>query len=339
MIIVTGGTGYIGSHTCVELISNGYDVVVLDNLSNSHEYVLDSIEEICRKRPAFFKVDIHDAQKLSEVFDEIGQKADAVIHFAAMKAVGESVEKALDYYTNNMVGLLTLLGVMKKFKCFNLVFSSSAAVYGQASQPPFVETADLEASSPYGRTKLYAEKVLEDVALSEPQWRIALLRYFNPVTAHSSGLIGEEPKGIPNNLFPYVSRVAIGEYPQVSIFGGDYNTPDGTGIRDFIHICDLAEGHVAALDTLHKLTVACPINLGTGSGYSVLEVIKCYESVCQRKIPYEISGRRPGDVGISLADASRAFEILNWRAKHTLLEMCRDDWNWIQSRQAFISIA
>ncbi len=331
MIIVTGGTGYIGSHTCVELISNGYDVVVLDNLSNSHEYVLDSIEEICRKRPAFFKVDIHDAQKLSEVFDEIGQKADAVIHFAAMKAVGESVEKPLNYYRNNVVSLINILDEMKKHEISNLVFSSSCTVYGQPDKFPVTEeTERKEAESPYGNTKAICEDIMRDTSKAQELKAISL-RYFNPIGAHKSAKIGELPVGKPNNLVPFVTQTAAGIREKLTIFGDDYPTTDGTCIRDYIHVVDLAKAHLSALKRLEGSNARSEyevFNVGTGNGKSVLQVIEAFKEATGIEIPYRIGERRHGDITEIYADTKLANESLDWKAELSLEEALRSSWEW-----------
>jgi UDP-glucose 4-epimerase len=325
-ILVTGGAGYIGSHTCLELLQNGYDVVVVDNLSNSKEEAVLRVQELTGKKITFHKVDILDRDSLSDVFKEY--PIQAVIHFAALKAVGESVQIPWDYYHNNVSGTLILLDVMKQNAVRNIVFSSSATVYGVADNPPFREDFPLGAINPYGRTKLIMEDILRDVSYADPDWNIAILRYFNPVGAHPSGRIGEDPNGIPNNLMPYVAQVAVGRYPFVRVWGNDYPTPDGTGIRDYIHVMDLAIGHIKALQKLETKPGLVTYNLGTGRGYSVMEVIHSFEKASQHEIPYKIMERRQGDVAVSYADPSRANRELNWQANKTLDDMCKDSWQW-----------
>jgi UDP-glucose 4-epimerase len=325
-IMVTGGAGYIGSHTCLELLQNGYDVVVVDNLSNSKEEAVLRVQELTGKKITFHKVDILDRDSLSDVFKEY--PIQAVIHFAALKAVGESVQIPWDYYHNNVSGTLILLDVMKQNAVRNIVFSSSATVYGVADNPPFREDFPLGAINPYGRTKLIMEDILRDVSYADPDWNIAILRYFNPVGAHPSGRIGEDPNGIPNNLMPYVAQVAVGRYPFVRVWGNDYPTPDGTGIRDYIHVMDLAIGHIKALQKLETKPGLVTYNLGTGRGYSVMEVIHSFEKASQHEIPYKIMERRQGDVAVSYADPSRANRELNWQANKTLDDMCKDSWQW-----------
>ena len=325
-IMVTGGAGYIGSHTCLELLQNGYDVVVVDNLSNSKEEAVLRVQELTGKKITFHKVDILDRDSLSDVFKEY--PIQAVIHFAALKAVGESVQIPWDYYHNNVSGTLILLDVMKQNAVRNIVFSSSATVYGVADNPPFREDFPLGAINPYGRTKLIMEDILRDVSYADPDWNIAILRYFNPVGAHPSGRIGEDPNGIPNNLMPYVAQVAVGRYPFVRVWGNDYPTPDGTGIRDYIHVMDLAIGHIKALQKLETKPGLVTYNLGTGRGYSVMEVIHSFEKASQHEIPYKIMERRQGDVAVSYADPSRANRDLNWQARKTLDDMCKDAWQW-----------
>ena len=325
-IMVTGGAGYIGSHTCLELLQNGYDVVVVDNLSNSKEEAVLRVQELTGKKITFHKVDILDRDSLSDVFKEY--PIQAVIHFAALKAVGESVQIPWDYYHNNVSGTLILLDVMKQNAVRNIVFSSSATVYGVADNPPFREDFPLGAINPYGRTKLIMEDILRDVSYADPDWNIAILRYFNPVGAHPSGRIGEDPNGIPNNLMPYVAQVAVGRYPFVRVWGNDYPTPDGTGIRDYIHVMDLAIGHIKALQKLETKPGLVTYNLGTGRGYSVMEVIHSFEKASQHEIPYKTMERRQGDVAVSYADPSRANRELNWQANKTLDDMCKDSWQW-----------
>ncbi len=325
-ILVTGGAGYIGSHTCVELLDAGYDLVVIDNFSNSKPAVLERIGRISGRAPSFAEVDIRDRGALRDVFRE--HQIDAVIHFAGLKAVGESVAQPLRYYDNNLSGSVALFEVMAESNVKTLVFSSSATVYGDPHSVPIREDFPLSATNPYGRSKLILEDILRDVFRSDESWRIALLRYFNPVGAHPSGTLGEDPNGIPNNLMPYVTQVAIGKLPQLSVFGDDYPTPDGTGVRDYIHVVDLARGHLAALQTLDKQAGMLTVNLGTGQGYSVLEMIRAFERASGRQVPYRIVGRRPGDIAQCYADASLATSLLNWRAELGLEAMCRDSWRW-----------
>jgi UDP-glucose 4-epimerase len=325
-ILVTGGAGYIGSHTVVELLAEGHEVFIVDNLCNSRLSVIDRIAAIAGRRPAFANLDMRDRLGLKNLFS--AHSFDAVLHFAGLKAVGESVEKPLLYYDNNVAGTVSLLESMAEAAVKTLVFSSSATVYGDPPAVPITEGFALNATNPYGRSKLMIEDILRDTARSDPQWRIALLRYFNPVGAHESGLIGEDPRGRPNNLMPYVAQVAAGILPQVSIFGADYPTPDGTGIRDYIHVVDLAKGHLAALRTMAGQSDVLTINLGTGRGYSVLEMIKTFSDVTGRKIDYRIAPRRPGDVAECYADASLAYRLMGWRANRPLEEMCADAWRW-----------
>jgi UDP-glucose 4-epimerase len=323
-ILVTGGAGYIGSHTLVALLEAGHSVVSIDNYSNSAPQALDRVREITKKDFGRYEGDVCSPAVLSEVFAT--HRIDAVIHFAGLKAVGESVEKPLEYYENNLISTLVLLDAMRKSGCYHLVFSSSATVYGEPQSLPIKEDAPLSATNPYGRTKLFIEEILRDMAKSDSRWKIGLLRYFNPVGAHPSGLIGEDPKGIPNNLFPYIARVAAGILPELRIFGGDYPTKDGTGVRDFIHVCDLAEGHVAAVENISRFSGADAINLGTGTGYSVLEAISEFASASGRAISYQIVGRRAGDIAACYADPSKAFHRLGWKARRTLSQMCEDHW-------------
>ena len=325
-ILVTGGAGYIGSHTCVELLDAGYDLVVIDNFSNSKPAVLERIGRISGRAPSFAEVDIRDRSALRDVFRE--HQIDAVIHFAGLKAVGESVAQPLRYYDNNLSGSVALFEVMAESNVKTLVFSSSATVYGDPHSVPIREDFPLSATNPYGRSKLILEDILRDVFRSDESWRITLLRYFNPVGAHPSGTLGEDPNGIPNNLMPYVTQVAIGKLPQLSVFGDDYPTPDGTGVRDYIHVVDLARGHLAALKALDKQAGVLTVNLGTGRGYSVLEMIRAFERASGRQVPYRIVGRRPGDIAQCYADASLATSLLNWRAEIGLDAMCRDSWRW-----------
>ncbi|MCL2635923.1 MAG: UDP-glucose 4-epimerase GalE [Betaproteobacteria bacterium] len=326
MILVTGGAGYIGSHTVVELLAAGHELLILDNFSNSSPKVLDRIEQISGQRPLLVEGDIRDRPLLARLFTE--HSLQAVIHFAGLKAVGESVEQPLRYYDNNVIGSLHLFEAMAAAGVFNLVFSSSATVYGDQHAVPMDESFPLRATNPYGRSKLIIEDMLRDIGRADPRWRVALLRYFNPVGAHASGLIGEDPRGIPNNLMPYVSQVAVGRRGELGIFGGDYPTPDGTGVRDYIHVVDLARGHLAALNRLDQLAGVAPINLGTGRGYSVLEVVAAFEQASGRPVPYRVGDRRPGDVAACYADPRRARELLGWRAERDLAMMCADSWRW-----------
>lgn len=326
MILVTGGAGYIGSHTVVELISAGHELVIFDNFSNSSPRVLDRISAISGVQPRFFEGDIRDAAALRQVFAKY--PISAVIHFAGLKAVGESVEQPIRYYDNNVVGSLRLLEAMTNANVRTLVFSSSATVYGDPHIVPIEEGFPLRATNPYGRSKLHIEEMLRDIAKADPVWRIALLRYFNPVGAHHSGLIGEDPQGIPNNLMPYVTQVAVGRRAELGVFGNDYPTPDGTGVRDYIHVVDLARGHLAALQALARETGVMTVNLGTGQGYSVLEVVAAFERASGKKIPYRIQPRRPGDIAACYADPKWARQVLNWQAEFDLDAMCRDAWRW-----------
>jgi len=325
-ILVTGGAGFIGSHTCVELLGAGYNVVVLDNLCNSSEESLRRVQEITGKELVFAKADLLDAGAVDAVFD--AHRFDAVIHFAALKAVGESTQVPLRYYHNNLTGTIILLETMKRHGVRDVVFSSSATVYGDPASVPITEDFPLGATNPYGRTKQMMEQVFRDVAAAEKGWRIVLLRYFNPVGAHESGRIGEDPRGIPNNLMPYVMQVAVGRLKKLSVFGNDWPTPDGTGVRDYIHVMDLAAAHVAALRALAQAKGCLALNLGTGKGYSVLEIVKAAEEATGKKIPCEITARRPGDIAACWADPSRAAQVLGWRATRSLAEMCRDAWHW-----------
>lgn len=327
-ILVTGGAGYIGSHTCVELLKQGKDIVIVDNFSNSKPEVLDKIKELGGKDFAFYQVDILDKPALEKVFSE--HEIEAVIHFAGYKAVGESVTKPLEYYHNNITGTLILCQVMRDFGCKSIVFSSSATVYGTSQKVPFVEDSPTFATNPYGWTKVMIEQILMDLYVPDNDWSIVLLRYFNPIGAHPSGLIGEDPQGIPNNLVPYIAKVATGELPYLQIFGDDYDTPDGTGVRDYLHVVDLALGHLKALEyaTKHKGVEA--INLGTGNGYSVKEVLTAYGKACGKELDYKIAPRRAGDIATSYADSSKAKELLGWGAERDLAQMCKDSWNFIQ---------
>ncbi len=325
-ILVTGGAGYIGSHTVVELLGKGYEVVVMDNLSNSDEKVIGRIETITGKKVTFCKADVRDKAALGEVFSK--HHIDWVIHFAGLKAVGESVEKPLEYYDNNIGSTLALLEVMKKHGCKKIVFSSSATVYGTPERLPLDEECRVGGTTnPYGTSKYMQELILKDIYAADPEWTVVLLRYFNPVGAHESGLIGEDPKGIPNNLTPYVAKVAIGALKEVGVFGNDYPTPDGTGVRDYIHVVDLAKGHVAALEKLGKAGLYV-YNLGTGKGYSVLDVIHAFEKACGHPLPYVIKPRRAGDIAACYADPQKAERELGWRAEHGIDDMCDSSWNW-----------
>ncbi|HDR8923405.1 UDP-glucose 4-epimerase GalE [Burkholderia vietnamiensis] len=325
-ILVTGGAGYIGSHTTVELLDNGYDVVIVDNLVNSKVEAVRRIERITGKTPAFHQVDVCDEAALAKVFD--AHPITGAIHFAALKAVGESVAKPLEYYQNNLGGLLAVLKVMRERNVRQFVFSSSATVYGVPERSPIDESFPLSATNPYGQSKLIAEQILRDLEVSDPSWRIATLRYFNPVGAHSSGLIGEDPAGIPNNLMPYVAQVAVGKLEKLRVFGSDYPTPDGTGVRDYIHVVDLAKGHIAALDALATRDASFVVNLGTGQGYSVLEVVRAFEKASGRPVPYELVARRPGDIAECYANPQAAADIIGWRATLGIEEMCADHWKW-----------
>lgn len=327
-VLVTGGTGYIGSHTVVELLKKGREVVIVDNLSNSKLEVLDAIEKLTGVKPKFYNIDCRIAEDLEKVFEE--NKIDSVINFAGYKAVGESVREPLKYYDNNLFGAITLLEVMKKYNCKNFIFSSSATIYGDPGVPEYVEEMGRgETSNPYGTTKAMIEKILEDLYASDNTWNICILRYFNPIGAHESGLLGENPNGIPNNLMPYIMKVASGKLEKVNVFGNDYDTKDGTGMRDYLHVVDLAEGHVKALEKLDKENSGLYIyNLGTGSAYSVLDIITTFEKVNNIKIPYEIVSRRPGDLAIYYANPKKANEELGWFAKKGIEDMCRDSWNF-----------
>jgi len=325
-ILVTGGAGYIGSHTCVELLEAGMEVVVVDNLCNSSEESLKRVKEITGKDLKFYNLDIGDREGMEKVFAE--NKIDAVIHFAGLKAVGESVQKPLEYYINNISGTLVLCDVMRKNGCKNLVFSSSATVYGKPESVPIKEDFPLSVTNPYGRTKLMQEDMFRDFYVSDKEWNILLLRYFNPIGAHKSGKIGEDPNGIPNNLMPYIAKVATGALPQVNVFGNDYNTVDGTGVRDYIHVVDLAIGHVKAIEKIWENPGVKAYNLGTGNGYSVLQVIENFKKASGVEIPYVIAPRRPGDIDECFADASLAKEELGWEAKYGIEDMCADTWRW-----------
>lgn len=333
-ILVTGGAGFIGSHATVELLENGYKVVVVDNLSNSQKASIDRIKEMTGKDFAFHQVDLLDSQALDDIFSTYD--ISAVMHFAGYKAVGQSVEMPLSYYHNNISGTLTLCEMMLKHNVQKLVFSSTATVYGLPERVPIEESFSLSATNPYGRTKLMIEEILRDLALSNPSIRIAILRYFNPIGAHPSGKLGEDPRGIPNNLIPYITQVAIGKQPELKIFGGDYETNDGTGVRDYIHVMDLVKGHIKALEYLEKHEGVETFNLGTGTGYSVLEIVNSFNDVTGKQIPYQITDRRPGDIGVCYANPEKAKKLLGWQAEKSLKEMCRDSWNWqVQNPDGF----
>ncbi|YCA44051.1 UDP-glucose 4-epimerase GalE [Bacillus sp. JZ8] len=325
-ILVTGGAGYIGSHTCVELLNSGHDIAVLDNLSNSSEEALTRVKEITGKDFPFYNVDLLDKEGVEKVFEE--NNFTAVIHFAGLKAVGESVAIPLRYYHNNLTGTFILCEAMQNHNVKNIVFSSSATVYGVPEKSPITEDFPLSATNPYGQTKLMLEQVLGDIANADPEWSVVLLRYFNPFGAHESGQIGEDPKGIPNNLMPYVTQVAIGRLEKLSIFGNDYPTKDGTGVRDYIHVVDLADAHVKALHKTNEDKGVHAYNVGTGTGYSVLEMVKAFEKVSGKEVPYQFSPRRPGDIATCFADPTKAYKELNWKATRGLEDMCRDSWKW-----------
>ncbi len=325
-ILVTGGAGYIGSHTCLELLNAGHDVVVVDNLDNSSEESLRRVQELTGRSLTFHEVDICDRPALQKVFEN--RKFDAVVHFAGLKAVGESCEIPLRYYENNIFGTIELLKVMQENNCFNIVFSSSATVYGDPASVPITEDFPLSATNPYGKTKLFIEEIMRDLCTSDPRWHCVLLRYFNPIGAHESGRIGEDPQGIPNNLMPFVMQVAVGLRDKLSVFGDDYDTPDGTGVRDYIHVVDLALGHLAAIDKMHNMPGCTAINLGTGQGYSVLEMVKAAEIASGRDVAYTVVKRRPGDIATCYAEPGFAAKVLDWSAKCDLQQMCRDAWRW-----------
>ena len=325
-ILVTGGAGYIGSHTCIELVQQGHDIVIIDNLSNSSIQAIKKIEIITKSSLFFIDGDVRDEILLSEVFNKF--EITSVIHFAGLKAVGESNNRPISYYDNNISGMITLLKVMDIFGCKSLVFSSSATVYGSPSELPVPETAPLSSLNPYGRSKLIIEKILGDLHSSDRLWNIAILRYFNPVGAHKSGLIGESPSSTPNNLFPIISETAAGKRRFVKIFGNDYPTPDGTGVRDYIHVMDLAKGHLSALNMFSENGCIFAVNLGTGVGYSVLEIIKAFEAMSGRSIPYKIIGRRKGDAASCYADVAYAKSLMGWNHEMTLEKMCEDQWRW-----------
>ncbi|MDO4614143.1 MAG: UDP-glucose 4-epimerase GalE [Lachnospiraceae bacterium] len=326
-ILVTGGAGFIGSHTCIALMEAGYDVVIADNLYNAKAMVVDRIEKIAGKRPKFYEIDVRNREALTALFEQ--ESIDAVIHFAGYKAVGESTRKPLEYYENNLNSTFVLCDVMRNHGCKKIVFSSSATVYGDPAEIPITENCPLgETTNPYGATKSMQERILTDLTKSDPEWKVMLLRYFNPIGAHESGLIGEDPKGIPNNLLPYVAQVASGKLEKIHVFGDDYDTPDGTGVRDYIHVVDLAKGHVAAIRGMDELSGVGIFNLGTGVGYSVLDMVHAFEKACGRELPYVIDPRRPGDIASCYSDPKKAEEVLGWKAEKNIEDMCRDAWNW-----------
>ncbi len=326
-VLITGGAGYIGSHTALELLNTGYEVIVYDNLSNSSEESLKRVEELTGKSVKFYEGDVLDAAKLTEMFKAEG--IDAVIHCAALKAVGESVRKPLEYYRNNINGTLTLMDVMRTVGVKNIVFSSSATVYGSPEIIPITEECPKgQCTNPYGWTKSMMEQIMTDLQKADPEWNVILLRYFNPVGAHKSGRIGEDPKGIPNNLMPYITQVAVGKLEKLGVFGDDYDTPDGTGVRDYIHVVDLAIGHVKAIDYILTNPGLDIINLGTGIGYSVLDMVKAFSKACGKELPYEIKPRREGDIAMCYADPAKALRVLGWKAERGLDEMCEDSWRW-----------
>lgn len=326
-VLITGGAGYIGSHTALELLNTGYEVVVYDNLSNSSKESLKRVEELTGKSVKFYEGDVLDAEKLTEMFKAEG--IDAVIHCAALKAVGESVRKPLEYYRNNINGTLTLMDVMRNVGVKNIVFSSSATVYGSPEVMPITEDCPKgQCTNPYGWTKSMMEQIMTDLQKADPEWNVILLRYFNPVGAHKSGRIGEDPKGIPNNLMPYITQVAVGKLEKLGVFGDDYDTPDGTGVRDYIHVVDLAIGHVKAIDYILTNPGLDIINLGTGVGYSVLDMVKAFSKACGKDLPYEIKPRRAGDIAMCYADPAKALKVLGWKAERGLDEMCEDSWRW-----------
>jgi UDP-glucose 4-epimerase len=333
-VLLTGATGYIGSHTWLALQEAGFDVVGVDSFVNSSPKVLPRLETIGGRKPAFIQGDVRDAAALDRCFEQAkasGSPIEAVVHFAALKAVGESVEKPLDYFENNIGGMLSVCQAMKRHGVFNVVFSSSATVYGKPEKLPITEDSRLSVTNPYGQTKLIGEELLRELERCDPQWRIAYLRYFNPVGAHQSGLIGEDPRGVPNNLMPYVAQVAVGKRQHLNVFGNDYDTPDGTGVRDYIHVCDLAEGHVAALRYLFSKQQSLTVNLGTGRGYSVLELARAYGEAAGVEIPLVFAPRRPGDVDACYADPGHAFATMGWQAHRGLEQMCVDSWRWQSS--------
>ena len=326
-VLVTGGAGYIGSHTVVELLNRGEEIIIVDNFSNSKPETLDKIKKITGKDFKFYEVDLLDKEKLEKVFEE-NPNIDSVIHFAGLKAVGESVAKPIEYYHNNITGTLVLLDIMRNHNCKKIVFSSSATVYGNPKTVPIKEDFPLSTTNPYGSTKLMIEQILNDVYISDNEWSVILLRYFNPIGAHESGLIGESPNGIPNNLMPYINQVACGKLDYLRVFGNDYDTIDGTGVRDYIHVVDLAKGHLKALDKARKFTGVEAYNLGTGTGYSVLQIVKAFEDATGVEVKYKIVDRRPGDIATCYADPSKAKNDLGWEAKKGIEEMCKDSWRF-----------
>jgi UDP-glucose 4-epimerase len=330
--LVTGGTGYIGSHTCVELLSRGYELAILDNLSNSSPLVLDRIEKITGTRPRFMQADLRDLAATQALMQEF--RPEVVLHFAALKSVGESSEKPLEYFDNNVCGTVQLLKAMRQAGVGSLVYSSSATVYGDPAHCPVAEDAPRSATNPYAHTKLVTEDLLADAGRADPSLKVATLRYFNPVGAHASGLIGEDPRGTPNNLMPYVCQVAVGRLDRLAVYGNDYPTPDGTGVRDYIHVLDLARAHVDAIDTMRRTGESLTVNVGTGQGYSVLDLVQAFERASGRAIPYAFAPRRTGDVASCFADPALAFELMGWRAEHGLDRMCQDAWRWQQANPA-----
>lgn len=330
-ILVTGGTGYIGSHTCVELLNAGYEVVIIDNLYNSKLEVVDKIEQLTNKKFAFYENDVCDEEAVRRIFTD--HKIDAVIHFAGYKAVGESVAKPLMYYQNNLDSTIVLCKVMNEFNCKRIVFSSSATVYGDPASLPIKEDFPLSTTNPYGTTKLFIERILTDLQYADKEWSVGLLRYFNPIGAHESGLFGESPNDIPNNLMPYIVKVANKELPHLNVFGDDYNTPDGTGVRDYIHVVDLALGHIKAVEKIAQGSGVKIYNLGTGNGFSVLDLVKTFARVNNIEVPYKITDRRPGDIAACYADPTKAKEELGWSAQKGIEEMCRDAWNFVQKQK------
>ena len=329
MILVTGGAGFIGSHTSVELLDAGYDIAIIDNFSNSKPEMIDKIKQITGKDFKFYEADLLDRPAVEKIFEE--NKIDAVIHFAGLKAVGESVEKPMEYYHNNIGSTLILCETMRKYGCKKIVFSSSATVYGDPATVPITEDFPLHTTNPYGSTKLMIENILQDIFVSDNDWSIALLRYFNPIGAHKSGLIGESPNGIPNNLVPYIAQVAVGIREHLNVFGNDYNTPDGTGVRDYIHVVDLSLGHIKALEQITDKNGVFIWNLGTGNGYSVMEVLKAYEKACGKELPYKVVDRRPGDIAMCYADTTKSKEELSWVALRGIDEMCEDSWRFTKN--------
>lgn len=331
-VLVTGGAGYIGSHTVVELLNAGYEVVVVDNFSNSSPEALQAIKDITHKDFKFYEVDLLDKEKLDKVFEE-NKDITSVIHFAGLKAVGESVAKPIEYYHNNITGTLMLVDVMRKYNVKKIVFSSSATVYGDPATVPIKEDFPKSATNPYGQTKLMIEQILEDIYVSDNEWSVVLLRYFNPIGAHESGLIGEKPNGIPNNLMPYINQVAVGKLDHLNVFGNDYNTLDGTGVRDYIHVVDLSKGHLKAIERANKMKGVEAYNLGTGKGYSVLDIVNNFEKATGVKVKYEITARRPGDIAECYADPSKAADVLGWKAEKNLEDMCKDSWRFTEKHK------